>query len=242
MLAEEVVVVRRRQSGVRVRRADHAELVGVGAELGFDLEAELEPAASVLVDQHVVGLELAQIEIALVPGTEVGELVIGREHRMGFAVALDLRRLVERLPPGARLDVLPSDRLVVDVIDQGEHEAVREVAVVGDGEDVTAGLVLIGLKKLPEVLRVGTTLRCVGRRGNRLQSPVRIVPVDDHPVQVLTGGNLGGPLVAYEGREVARIVVFLGRRDGLLPGVSVGLRVRPVHHRLGEGPRAKRYR
>ena len=41
-LAEEIVLVGGGQSGVGVGRADHAELVGVGAQLLLELEPELQ--------------------------------------------------------------------------------------------------------------------------------------------------------------------------------------------------------
>jgi hypothetical protein len=79
---------------MRIRGADHAEFVGVGSDLGFELQAELERITSVFVLQHFLLLGFAQIEIALVPALEIGELVIRREIGMGLTVSLDLRHLV----------------------------------------------------------------------------------------------------------------------------------------------------
>ena len=97
-LAEEVVLFDGRQTGMRVGRADHAELVGVDAELALELEAVLQRRAGILELEHLRLLQLAQVEIALVPALEIGELVVRRQERMGLAIALDLRRLVEALP------------------------------------------------------------------------------------------------------------------------------------------------
>ena len=106
VLAEEVVLLRGGKRGVAVGRADLPELVRIHTETRFDLEATLERFASVLPSQHLVGLGLGDIEVADVPGLVIGELVVRREQRMGFAVSLDLRRLVERLPLGALGHVL----------------------------------------------------------------------------------------------------------------------------------------
>ena len=60
-----------------VRRADHAELVRVRAEFRLEPEAVLQGLASVFVLKHVVGLGLGEIEVARIPGIEVGELIGG---------------------------------------------------------------------------------------------------------------------------------------------------------------------
>ena len=164
----------------------------------------------------------------------VGELVVRRQERVRFAVSLDLGRLVERLPLRPGICVLAGQRLLGDRVDHREHEPIRQVAVVGDGQNIAAGLVLVGLEKLPEILRIRAALRRIGRGGHRLASLVGVVPVDDYPVQVLPRWNLRGPLVADEGGEAARFVVPLGGLDRLRPGLLVRLAVRPVHHAFGE--------
>ena len=148
--------------------ADQAELVGVGAKLGFELEAVLQRRARILELEHLGRLRHAGIEIAEVPGLEVGELVIGRQRRMRFAVALGLRRLVEPFPPGALLDIFLVHRLAGEGLDQREHAAVGQVAVVGDRQHVAAGLVLIGLHPLPQVARIVAAERLQRRVGHDL--------------------------------------------------------------------------
>ena len=90
---------------MRVGAADQSELVRIDAELGFQLEAVLERRARVFELEHLGLFRFAEIEIALVPALEVGELIVGREERMGLAVAFDLRHFVERLPAGAAVGV-----------------------------------------------------------------------------------------------------------------------------------------
>ena len=74
-----------------VRRTHHAELVRVGPKLPFQGEAQLQSLARILPLQHVGCLEGSQIEIALVPRSVVGELIVGRQSRMCLSVTFDLR-------------------------------------------------------------------------------------------------------------------------------------------------------
>jgi hypothetical protein len=74
---------------VGVRHADHAELVGVDADLRFQFESALEPGTAIFTRQQLRGLGV-EVEVALVPVVVIGELVVGREQRMRFAVILDL--------------------------------------------------------------------------------------------------------------------------------------------------------
>ena len=71
------------------------------------------------------------------------------------------------------------------------------------------------------------------RRGLGLDRLLATVAVDDDAVQVqaLVGRR---PLVSDEGSELSRVVVLLGRRDGLLPGVAVAVRARRQIERVGE--------
>jgi hypothetical protein len=133
-LAKEVVVVRGGKSGVAVRGADEPELVGIDAQVLFQLEAVPEGGAGIFELEHLQRLGRAEIEVALVPALEVGKLVVGRKQRMGLAVALDLGNLVEPLPALAGLGVLAVDGLAGKRLDDGEHATVAQVAVVGDGE------------------------------------------------------------------------------------------------------------
>ena len=97
-LAEEIVLLDRREPGMRIGAADQAELVGIYAEFGFHLEAVLERRTDILEFQHLRLLHFGQVEVALVPTFEVCKFVVGRKKWMGLAIALDLRGFVKRLP------------------------------------------------------------------------------------------------------------------------------------------------
>ena len=77
MFAEEVLLLDGREGGVAVGGADHAELVGVDAELGFELKADLQSAARIFALQHFGFLCFAEIQIAFVPQLVAGEFVGG---------------------------------------------------------------------------------------------------------------------------------------------------------------------
>jgi len=86
------------ESGMRVSRSHHAELIRIRAELLFKFKTVLKGLAGILVLEHLVGLGYAKIEVALVPGAIVGELVVRGEEWVGLTVAFDLGHLVERFP------------------------------------------------------------------------------------------------------------------------------------------------
>ena len=83
-LAEPVLLAVGREAAVGVGRADHAELERVGAELGLELQAELERFARVLELQHLRRLGLGAREVALVDQLEIGEFVVRREEAGGL--------------------------------------------------------------------------------------------------------------------------------------------------------------
>ena len=99
-----------------VGRADHAELVRIDAEFALELQAEFQGGAGILELEHLWLLQFAQIEVALIPALEIGELVVRRQVRVCLAVTLDLGRFVEALPFGARLGVFAVDRLAGEAI------------------------------------------------------------------------------------------------------------------------------
>jgi hypothetical protein len=133
----------------------------------------------------VVGLGLRDIQVADRPGLIIGELVVRREKGVGLAVALDLSDLVEGLPHGALGHVVLVQRRAVPLGLQREHDAVGEVAVVGDGEHVAPGLGLVVGQPLPEITRVVAALWGIGGIGHRLRGLLTAVAVDDNPVHVV---------------------------------------------------------
>ena len=154
---------------------------------------------------------------------------------MRLAVALDLRDFVERLPAGARLGIfrrqrLPGRRIGLD----REHPAIRQIAVMRDRQHPSAGLVLIGLEVLPQILRRRAALRRIGRERQRLHRLRGTVAVDHDAMEIVAGRHLRRPFVADEGAEMSGVVVLLGRGDDLVPGRAEAVGARQELQRLRE--------
>ena len=155
VLAEEVVLVGRREARVRVGRADHPELVRIHAELRLELQADLQRRARVLVLQHRLLFRHAHVEVELVPELVAGELVVRREELVRLAVALDLRHLVERLPL-ARASSAYSLVIGLPVNESisGNMMPFDRLPLCAIARTSTAGVLLVGLQPLPEILRI----------------------------------------------------------------------------------------
>ncbi len=212
VLAEEIILVGGRQRRVRVGRTDHAELERIDAKFLFELEPELETGAGVLVLQHLRLLELGQVEIALVPQLEAGELVIRRQEGMRLAVALDLRHLIHRFKPRPRLGIGARQSAAVE-IDQREHASVGQVAVVRDGEHLAAGLLGISIEELPQHGRV---LAVEGGERHDLVGLVLAV-AEDHDAMQVVAAVVGSPFVADQRGKPSGLVVALGGAGVVLP-------------------------
>ena len=172
-------------------------------------------------------LSSAQVEVANVPSLVVGERVVGREQRVGLAVALDLGpprraaptcRAPRRRRRRARGRCMGVDR---------EHQAVREIAVVGDGQRRAAGRPLVVLEPFVEVERVGGADRRLGGDRHDLARPLGAVAEDDVAVQVVAGDERG-PLEADDGGEGAGVVELLGSVDDAFPDRRVDLGARRI--------------
>ena len=140
---------------------------------------------------------------------------------MGFAVALGLAGLIEPLPLGALLRVLPVHWLTGERFNDREHAAVAQVTVVGDGEHAATGLLLVGCHPLPEVARVVAAHRRLRRKRYDLARPLTVVAEDDVAVQIVPA-CVRGPLVTDESCEPTWLVILLRRRDVVLPGSLIG--------------------
>ena len=131
---------------------------------------------------------------------------------MRLAVALDLRHLVDRLQPRPRLGIGARQSAPVE-IDQREHAAIGQVAVVRDGKHLAAGLLGIGVEKLPQHGRV---FAVEGGERHDLIGLLLAVAEDHDAVQVVAA-VVGGPLIADQGGEPARLVIAFGDAGVVLP-------------------------
>ena len=224
-LAEEIILLGGRQTGMRIGAADQTELVGVHPELGFHLETVLERRTGVLEFQHLRLLDFSEIEVALVPALEIREFVVGRQERMGLAVTLHLRGFVQRLPAHAVLGIFAVDPLAGERLDDRKHAAVAEIAVVRKREDFGTGLFFDHRHPFPQVARIGAAERRQGRERLDEARLRAIVAPDDVAMQIVSG-RVRGPLIADEGGETARLIRLICRLDDLAPGAAIGGRAR----------------
>ncbi len=187
-LAKEIVLLDGRKAGVGVGAADEAELVGIDPEFGFHLETVLQRRARIFELQHFGLLDLCEVKVALVPAFEVRKFVIGRKERMRFAVSLDLRRFVKRLPTDAVLGILAVDPPAVEELDDREHAAVAQIAVVRERQDFGAGLFFGRGHPLPQIAGIGTTERRQSREWLDEARLCAVVAPDDVAVKVVSAG------------------------------------------------------
>ena len=75
---------------------------------------------------------------------------------MRFTISFDLGNLIERLPTRTRFGIALCQGLAGDGIDLREHEAITQVAVMRQRQQLTSGLLFIRLHPFPQVFGVKT--------------------------------------------------------------------------------------
>ena len=220
-LPPEVALVSSSERRVGVGAADQAEAVRVRTDIGLQADTELEGRAHVLVGEPLVPVRLLHTDVGRVPGLVVGELVLGRQIRMRFAVALVLGGLDDRLEVDAPLRVLSRQWIPGGVL-HPEHQAAGEVAVVRDREHRASGAGLVLREERPQVLGVVAVERA--ERNDPARAPGAVA--EDHVAMKVVAVRRRRVLVADERGEMPRIVVALRvlddlRPDGLLERLAV---------------------
>jgi hypothetical protein len=127
---------------------------------------------------------------------------------------------------------IPTVDFFTERLDDRKHPAIREIAVMGNGRHVAAGLFLIRGHPFPQVYRIVAAERLHGGVWLDLTGLGAIVTKNDISVQVIAAG-IRGPLVADEGRKPTGIVRFFGRLDGFPPGPAIGRGAGDGEDRLG---------
>ena len=164
-LAEEVVLLDGREAGVRVGAADHAELVGIHAELLFELQAVLAaPSGHTRIRASPASSARSRRDCPCPIARSWRTRRSAKGAGWVSPSPLIWRGLVEPLPLARVLRILPVHRLAGERFDDREHAAVAEVAVVGDGEHAAAGLLLVGGHPLPQVAWVVAAHRRLRRK------------------------------------------------------------------------------
>ena len=139
---------------------------------------------------------------------------------MRFRSALQLLDLGQGLVVDARLRPRRVDRPALAVDFQWKHDAVGQVRVVRDGQQLVARLAL-AIHPFPQFLRLVRVDRGKGQRRNLLR-----VLEQDIAMQVAIIRRRA-PFVSGEGREPARLIVLVGDFDDSLPH-------RPGHFRTDQ--------
>ena len=140
---------------------------------------------------------------------------------MRLAVAFDLRDFIQRLPAHAILGVFAVDLLRCERLDDREHDAVTQIAVMSESEHVASGLLFEGRHPFPQVARIVTAQRFL--RGVRfdLPGPESVFPEDDVAMQVVSASSRR-PLIADESGEAAGIIRLVGSLNRFLPRTAIG--------------------
>ena len=173
---------------MRVGRPDHSEFIGVDAEFLFDFQTVPKSRTGIFELKHVIRLQHAEVEIALVPLFIAGEFVVRRKKGMRLAISLDLRYLVDSLPERARLRVLAIDWLASEGLNEREHSSVAKVAVVSESQHLAASFLLVLSHPLPEVARIVAALRLLCRVRFDHARFVTVIAKEDIAVQVVATG------------------------------------------------------
>src|SRR4030095_15353159 len=107
---------------------------------------------------------------------------------MCLAVALDLRRLIERLPTHAVLSVVAINALAGERLDDRKHAAIAQVAIVGEGGPLAAGLLGGVGQPLPQVAGIVATQWLYGGVGLDQAGLGAVLAEDDAAVPGVAGG------------------------------------------------------
>ena len=108
------------------------------------------------------------------------------------------------------------DWLARETIDQREHPAIRQIAIVRNGQHAAAGLPFIGFHPFPQVARIIAADRLHGYVRLDLLGLVAVVAEDDVAVEVVAVG-VGGPFITDEGGEASWRIMLFGRCDVVEP-------------------------
>ena len=213
--AAEAVLGRVRQRVVLIGAADHPELEWVDAGCRLQLQSGLERLARIFALEPLVAMRLDHADIRTIPAFEIRELIVRRQKRMRFAVALDLRDLEQSF------EVCPGTRIVgVErraIRHQGrEHAAATQVRIMRNAQHAPARLPLVGREYLPQIL---------GMRA--VEGAERLVPQDlfravgeNHHAMEIVAARHGRPLVTDQRGKHARLVGRFGVGNHLLPDAA----------------------
>src|SRR5437879_12315420 len=124
---------------------------------------------------------------------------------MGLAIALDLGRLVKRLPTSAVLGIFAVDPFAIERLDDWKHPAVAQIAIVRKRKNFGAGFFLAHRHPFPEIAGIWTAQRRQRGEGFDEASLGSVVAPNDIAMKIVAAG-VRGPLIADECGESARFI------------------------------------
>ena len=200
-----------------------------------------ECRTGVLVLEHPGLLDLGIGHVVPIPSLVVGEPVVRRKQGMRFAVALNLRRFDHRLPAAAQGRILRGHGASGEV-GLGEHDAVGEIGVVGNGQHPAARAALVVVHVAPQVggivaveLRVGLHLRDARKTVSKNQVAVDVVsPRHRRPFVADQRGETAGVIGGVGGSQ--RAMPYAGLKGGRC-WVAVLFGVKACHELIEYGLR-----
>ena len=107
---------------------------------------------------------------------------------MRFPIPFDLRRFIQALPLRTRFRIFAIDRLAGEGLDDREHPAVGEIAVMGDRQHAPAGLVLVGRQPFPQIARIVAAERRHDRIRHDAAGLVGAIAEDHVAVEIVSAG------------------------------------------------------
>ena len=205
VLAKEIVFITRCKSRMAIGRPDDAELIRVHPCTRFNCKAALQRLTNILTRIILWLLRGLHGQIAKVPasGAETGELVVRRQKRVRFTIALNLRDfshgLARRTPPR----ILRSHWAAVRT-DQFKHQSIGQVAVMRDREHFAARDLFIIVHIVPQLADRRVAL--AGIIGEHFVGAAFAVTEHDNAVQIVTTGHQR-IFKAHERREFAGLII-----------------------------------
>ncbi len=198
-----------------IGRADHPEGIGVDPQPRLQRQPAQQRRAGVGTGIHVGRAGGGERQVAELPPLhpEACHLVIGREEGVGLAIALDLGNLDHRLGRSAPCGIFGGHGRAVG---HGhlEHQPVRDIRIVRDGQHLAAGLLFIAGHVVPQLL--DRRVDPLDRQG--LTGTVAAVAEHDDTVEIVAVRHQR-PFEPGKSGEHARLIVTVEQAELGIPDI-----------------------
>ncbi len=143
---------------------------------------------------------------------------------MRFTVTFHLGNFVEWFPADALRHIAFVQHGSVILCINRKHNAVRQIAIVRDGQQLAPGLIFIALHPFPQVSGVGAArrVRCIR---HPLAALISGIPIKHNTVHVVAG-YYRGPFIANERSKFPWLVELFSRSNDPVPDRPIGFGIR----------------